>query len=128
VVCHLKQPMLSEVRPNFARWLRQWFGSIGRARVDAWRTIPIELRELALAEGVALGRERAGFTCITEVEGRPAHDPAFVRSVWEGYVRFVEHGFGVGTYHRMTSKVLAGDQQDGRPADQLLVLPRLTVP
>jgi len=95
----------AEVELNAARWLRRMFGSASTMRVvqtiRGWR---IELLS----------------------EGKPAHDPAFVESVKGQFQRsFVEKGWGPLALSKVSVKVMAGDKQDGKPREQMLIVPRL---
>jgi hypothetical protein len=100
---HVPQP---DVELNVARWLRQGFGSVGTVRVQA---------------------TARGYRIEVLVEGRPAHDQAFVALVREQFRRhFVEKGWGpVGAVGFVSARVVAGDKQDGRPRDQLVILPSI---
>lgn len=102
-----KSVPLDDVRDNAARWLRKGFGSVGRARV----TRRIEDGSLV--------------TLIeAEVEGIPAHDPGYVQSVRNGFAKFAAAGWGVTADASVKVRILAGDQQDGRPAAKLVVMPQ----
>lgn len=96
-----------DVKSNAARWARLGFGSVGRIRVV---------------------ENLQGFVITVEVEGPPAHDPQYVEKVkLEFQQNFVNKGWGNFATGTVKVKILAGDKQDGRPADQLIVLPRLRV-
>lgn len=93
---------LLELKQNVARWLRMGFGSVGE-----WRVV------------------RKVWDVIIEVsiEGVPAHDPSYVNSVRRGFRDFVEKGWGVTAIDTVDVKIMAGDQQDGRPRSQMIVMP-----
>lgn len=61
------------------------------------------------------------------IEGAPVNDPAFIRRIrheFEGV--FVQKGFGPSArLVKMDARLLAGSPENGRPAAQLLVLPRV---
>lgn len=97
---------LEEVKLNAARWLRKGFGSVGQARV------------LERLEG-----RQVVYVIEARVEGAPAHDPGYVASVERGFTRFVDQGFGPLARGTVAVQVLAGDQQDGKAASKLVVLP-----
>lgn len=100
-----QHPPFAVVRDNFARWARLGFGSVGQVKVEE------TLR---------------GYTMTLIVEGAPAHDPAYVSSVDRAFDRdFVTKGFGRFALGAVSARVLAGDQQDGRPRAQMLVLPTI---
>jgi len=98
----------AELELNALRWLRAGFGTAGRARL--------------------LRRPGRGWRIVALIEGKPAHDLAFVESVRIQFARdFVAKGWGPLAVSRVTAEVLAGDKQDGRPAAQLVELPSITV-
>lgn len=99
---------LHEIKDNAARWLRKGFGSVGRAKIE---------------EKIENGR--AVIVVIAEIEGRPAHDPDYQASVGHGFAKFVQAGWGATAVFRMDVTILAGDEQQGAPKKQLIVLPRL---
>lgn len=100
-----KRVPFADVRVNAARWLRKGFGSVGRAKVDKTMT---------------------GYEITLEVEGVPAHDPAYVASVKDEFQRhFVEKGWNAMTVGTADVAILAGDAQDGKPASQLVVMPSI---
>lgn len=105
-----KRPPVDEVVANARRYVAKLFHStIGRVRCD---------------------QQGGRYVLIVEIEGPPAHDPAYVARVIEDVrTRFVAQGFGPRA--RLTDTVvgiLAGDTQDGQPPAQLIVMPRLAVP
>ncbi len=89
----------ADVEYNVAKWLRMGFGSAGRVRVS--RTI-------------------YGWKIQVMIEGKPAHDPDYVASVKKHFEDFVAKGFGVLATGEVQVKVLAGDKQDGKPAEQMI--------
>lgn len=100
---HLRRRSLANVRENVHRYFQMIFGSVGQARVtqkvSKWI---IELR----------------------VEGVPAQDPEFVESVKKDFEeKFVFQGFGPMATVSLTTRILAGDAQDGKPRKQLIVAP-----
>lgn len=98
---------IGEVRTNVARWLKTGFGSAGQARISE-----------------SLENGRVAVVIEADIEGVPAHDPSYVRQVRKALRGFVEKGWGVTAYSTVDVKIMAGDQQDGKPADQLIVLPQ----
>jgi hypothetical protein len=98
-----KHPPYKEVRQNAAAWLRKGFGSVGHAHVD---------------------EKVSTWVIIAEVEGAPAHDPDFVKSVERQFQKhFVEKGWGPLAISTVEVRILAGDTQTGKPPDQLIVMP-----
>lgn len=102
----VRRRVFAEVRENCARFGRKAFGSASQMRVTqlpgAWR---VEVR----------------------TEGHPAHDAAYVAWMDAQWKRFFESGFGQDTQVSCAVKLEAGSRQDGTPAEQLLMLPRLSV-
>lgn len=105
---HGKAVPISEAKLNAARWLRQRFGSVGRAKVQ---------------ERVEAGRPV--FVIVAEVEGVPAHDPHYIRSTKASFAKFVEAGWGPLALGSTSIEILAGDTQAGRPPAQLVVMPSI---
>lgn len=91
-----------DLRTASLAWLRKVFGSHGRARV-----------------------RMTGSKVIIEaqIEGAPAQDPEFVKSVRQRFSRFVFDGFGRTAMCNVKVKILSGDAQDGRPRNHLVVMP-----
>ncbi len=102
---------LVDVRHNAHKWLKQGFGTMGRARV----------------------REFIGTSILNkwiiecEVEGAPAHDPGYVGSVRLQFLRFVELGWGMLATGETEVILLAGNVEDGKPRQQLLVIPTIPI-
>lgn len=114
-----KRAPFGEVKYNAAKWLRQGFGSVGRAKLEeqiVTATLPDHSKVL---ENVVV--------ITVQVEGAPAHDPGYVASVRRGLSRFVEQGWGAMAASTVTVRVLAGDVQDGTPRQQLVVMPSIPV-
>jgi hypothetical protein len=64
---------------------------------------------------------------IVEIEGPPVHDPEYRAEVKARFEeKFMRLGFGPSArLTRFHAGVLAGDKEDGRPPEQLLVMPTL---
>jgi hypothetical protein len=60
-------------------------------------------------------------------EGYPVHDDKFVAWMHEQWRNFLLKGFGYSSVVAASAKLLAGRPQDGRPADQLIIMPTLTM-
>ena len=97
-----------EARLNITRWLRCMFGSVGRVRF------------LTTIEG-PFGT--VVFTTELEAEGKPAHDPTYAKYVRGEWDKLVEKGWGRTAISVTHIKVLAGDLQNGKPREQLVVMP-----
>lgn len=137
-----KRPLISEteIADNARRFFSKGFfnvnfGTCGRVRCDRF----VHLSSSATVEygKGAFGRfeqprsvmpeyKRVCYGLVLEIEGPPAHDPGLVEKVRQQFADvFVAQGFGHGArLTRFEVGVLAGDQQDGKPPDQLLVMPR----
>lgn len=105
-----RYPPIREVEANAARWLRSGFGSVGQVRVT---------------ERVEHGLAATWIEAM--IEGRPAHDPEYVASVRRGFRKFVDEGWGRLAQMKLEVRVLAGDLQDGKPREQVVVIPRIEV-
>lgn len=90
---------------NARRYFRKAFKTVGRVRCD---------------------RQGTYYCLIVEIEGPPAHDPGFVDALKRDFAeRFLAAGFGASArLTRFEVALLAGDAEDGRPPDQMLVMPR----
>ena len=102
-----KLPDVDECADNARRYFAKGFRStIGRVRCD---------------------RQGTYYVFVVEIEGPPGHDPDYADAVKRDFTeRFMAQGFGPGArLVRFVVGVLAGDQQDGRPPEQLLVMPGL---
>lgn len=93
-----------EVELNIARWLAKGFGRAGRVKVFRLVT---------------------GWRVQVLIEGPPAHDPEYVKSVRRQFASFVTKGWGLGAWGDVSVRVMAGDVQDGRPRAQLIEMPHL---
>ena len=91
------------IRDALARFGRRRFGSVGQMRVT---------------------EKLDHYVVDVRLEGKPVHDPDYVRHesmVWHAY--FLEL-FGPRTVVTMTPpKLEAGSRQDGSPPDQLIIIP-----
>jgi len=98
---------MADMRTNCARFARKAFGSAGAIhlehRTDAW-------------------------VVSVRAEGHPVHDPSYVAYLLSAWTRFFVTGFGPGTTVHLDTAFEAGDRQDGRPTDQLVILPPIAVP
>lgn len=108
-----KIPTEREARENFFRWCATGFQStVGRGRCErraSWGGIY--------------------YRFVIEIEGPPAHDPEYVESVKAQFQKhFMAKGFGQGAQlHRFRVILLAGDTQDGKPPEQMIVLPTINL-
>lgn len=96
----------ADVTHNCARFGRKAFGSVAQMRVS-----PVG----------------AGWRVEIRAEGHPVHEAAYVTWMTAQWQRFFVGGFGVGTRVTCQATIEAGSRQDGRPAEQLIVLPTLQV-
>lgn len=93
------------VRANVSRFFRKAFGSASQCKI------------VRASDGV--------WTFQVRSEGHPCHDPEYVGYVSSFMKTFFTRGFGVGTVVRVDAKLEAGSAQNGKPSDQLIVLPSL---
>jgi hypothetical protein len=115
-----KLPSRLSVLDNARRYFAAGFQSTaGRVKCQLLRT-PLDVK---------FARRATYYLLSIDIEGPPAHDPAYQKSVRQDFAKkFVAGGFGFSArLVKFEVQILAGDQQDGRPADQLLVLPTLVV-
>lgn len=102
-----------ELRTAWAQFVRKAFGtSAGQVRLERKRRGPFALF------GVELFAQ-------ARVEGVPAHDPVYRDRMKEAIVTFFGSGYGPGTRVHIDVRIEAGDQQDGAPPSQIVVLPTL---
>ena len=101
-------PGLLELRTNLARFGRKAFGSASQMRITVLNAkhLRVEVR----------------------TEGSPAHDPGFQTYMQDNWDKFFKVGFGLQTTSECQVKVEAGDLQDGKPREQLIVLPKIQIP
>jgi hypothetical protein len=116
----VSQRQFQDVRDNCARFARRMFGSAGQMRV--------EYKKLQFRRAGHESRQRYGWLVEMRVEGHPAHDQDFTTQMCAKWQRFFENGFGAGTFIWFRVYVEAGDKQDGKPPDQLIIVPPLAVP
>ena len=112
----LKRPDIDTVRIAAWRFAKLVFGTTGQMRVE-----PAHVRRLD-------GQIVNGVMVELMVEGHPSHDREFVNAMvrrWTG--QFFLVGYGNGTYVDAKVRTLAGDQQDGKPRDQMIIMPTLNV-
>ena len=102
------RPPFPRVRANCARFGRLMFGSASEMRI-------IE----ATDEG------RLYWEIAVRTEGHPVHDPQYAEWMHAQWRRFLTNGFGAASEIRCHARLEAGDRQDGRPADQLIIMPAL---
>lgn len=93
------------VRSNVARFMSKAFGSASQMRITKQ------------SNGLWVFQIRS--------EGHPVHDPTYVSFLASNFQKFFIAGFGVGTKVSVTAKLEAGSAQNGRPADQLVILPSI---
>ena len=103
-----KCPDYLDVVDNARRYFAKLFKTVGRVRCDQQGTY---------------------YCLIVEIEGPPAHDAGYTTAVCKSFrERFMVQGFGgLARLVRFEVGVLAGDQQDGKPPDQMLVMPVMPV-
>lgn len=104
-----KRPDFATVKANCARFGRLVFGSASS----------MEVRHATDGQG----RLYWGVKVLSE--GHPVHEGPYTEWMHGQWRRFFSHGFGPSTEVQCHARLEAGDRQDGTPADQLIVLPRL---
>ena len=99
----------ADVKANVARFGRKGFGSATECRIK---------------EGLSYGVHY--YLVEFRTEGKPAHDPQYVKYMGESFEKFFAVAFGPGTETHLDVKVEAGSKQDGKPASQLIILPTIS--
>lgn len=93
------------IKATMARFARQRFGSAGQMRI-------VEQLDRYIVE--------------VRIEGKPAHDPDYVRHERVRWHMFFLELFGIRTEVELAGpKIEAGSRQDGTPPDQLIILPSI---
>jgi hypothetical protein len=98
-----RRPVPLVVKLNVARFGRLVFGSASQMRL---RQMPDDVWEITV-----------------RTEGHPVHDPSYTEWMHAQWRTFLSLGFGAACRIDVHARLEAGDQQDGRPADQLIILP-----
>lgn len=60
-------------------------------------------------------------------EGHPVHDPKYLDYVCGLWRRFFFKGFGYSSIIEFSAKLEAGDAENGKPRDQLVIMPPLAI-
>jgi len=98
-----KSRNFEEVKTNCLRFGRKAFGSTGQMNISHW--------------------SNGQYIVKVRTEGHPVHDPNYVRWMNSNWQKFFTEGFGKGTTSTLETKLEAGDAQNGKPRDQLIILP-----
>lgn len=106
-----RRPQFSTVKANAARVGRVLFGSA------------TEMRLVCATDDAG----RLYWEIAARTEGHPVHDPHYVEWMHANWQRFFHEGFGATCEVQAHARLEAGDRQDGRPADQLIIVPTLVV-
>jgi hypothetical protein len=106
-----RRPTYHDVKRNAARFGRLLFGSASEMRIVC-----------ATDDHGRLYWEVAVLT-----ENHPVHEPLYVAWMHKQWAKFFRRGFGPACEIRPHARLEAGDRQDGRPADQLIILPTLAI-
>lgn len=103
-----KRPPYCDVKHNAAKYARLKFGSTGAMNVR---------------EEFNRQTRKPEWRIIIRAEGHPVHEPAYVAWMVEEWAKFAYLGFGVGTsIDLVNARLEAGDAQNGKPRDQLIIL------
>lgn len=104
-----KRPDFATVKQNCARFGLLMFGSASEMRItqatDYWGRMYWEIAVLT--------------------EGHPVHEVLYTEWMHTQWVKFLRSGFGKACEVQSHARLEAGDRQDGRPADQLIIMPSL---
>jgi hypothetical protein len=104
-----QRPSYALVRENCARFGRLVFGSVSQMRLRC----------------ATDDRGRLYWEVAVLTEGHPSHETAYAEWMHAQWRTFFQHGFGPSCEVQAHARLEAGDWQDGRPADQLIILPAL---
>lgn len=104
---------LDDVKANCARFGRKAFGSGSQMRVTVIDVPKAQRNHPGLKKGLKV-------EVLTE--GHPVHDPRFEEVMGNQWRAFFVAGFGAGTTTDVKAELKAGSWQDGRPAEQLLMI------
>ena len=96
-----KRPDFQTVKVNCARFGRLVFGSVSEMRIE----------------------ERSYWEIAVLTEGHPVHDPVYTEWIHAQWRKFFQEGFGSACVVQCHARLEAGDRQDGKPADQLIIMP-----
>lgn len=105
------RPDFARVKANAARFGRLVFGSAS------------EMRVVCATDDAG----RLYWEITVRSEGHPVHDALYVEWMHRQWRSFLRTGFGTSSEICAHARLEAGDRQDGRPADQLILLPELQV-
>src|ERR1041384_418336 len=101
------RPLYRDVKANCARFGRLMFGSASEMHV-------------------LCGRDEYGrlyWEIKVRSEGHPVHDPRYVEWMHGVWRQFFQNGFGQTCDVWPHARLEAGDREDGRPPDQLIIMP-----
>ena len=105
-----RMPPFPLVKENCARFGKLQFGTASEMRVKQ-----------ATDEHGKMYWEIADLT-----EGHPVHDPKYTEWMHEQWRKFFAKGFGYRCEVQCHARLEAGDREDGKPADQLIIMPPLS--
>lgn len=108
-------PTMADVQLNCARFGKKAFGEAAQMR--------IRFQQIAIGVGMRL---HDVWEISVLAEGLPAHEAPFAEWMHAKWLRFFRNGFGVGCRVTSEAHVMAGDVQDGRPPDQMLIVPTIS--
>ena len=113
----------------WSRWT--WYVRPGRTLALPFEPVKLVLTNFVRSQFGSTGQMRITepldhYLIDVRIEGRPAHDPDYVRITAPKFEAFFVSQFGVGTVVRLHGpRVEAGSRQDGRPPDQLVIIPSI---
>lgn len=102
-----KGQRFDDVLTNCLRFGRKAFGSAAQLRVIQYERC-WEVRILA--------------------EGYPVDDAAFTTWMHRQWEYFFKHGFGPSCVVKASARLMAGQRSDGKPADQMIIVPSIPIP
>lgn len=96
------QRTFNEVKLNLTKFTRLRFGSVSQMNIRQWPN---------------------GYLIQLITEGANINDSGFVEFIRRDYEHYFQIGFGLGTKVKMTAKLLAGSNENGAAAEQLVIMP-----
>jgi hypothetical protein len=108
-----RMPTLADVKFNAAKFGRTVFGSASAMNVTQ---CPVRHPRY--------GTLTPGFVIEVLTEGESIHNPQYrERMIRTWLEKFFVPGFGVGVHVDFNTKAMAGERSDGKPPDQMVVMP-----
>lgn len=99
-------PTFDTVQANTARFMRKAFGQAAQCRIRRFRTVWV-------------------VEVLADAQRHPDDKPTFV-ALSRDFTTFFRNGFGHSADVRVKARLMAGERVDGKPPDQLLMMPTIS--